>query len=101
MAKKDIPKGEIVADYKIGTTQMNRAEFLRKYPNGRATHVWSPSSNVYYDGSNLSKSIAGAANRGTGSTTNSRINGGGKLVTKRRIKQGQEILVNYGSSFRL
>ena len=102
IAREDIRKGEIVADYKLGTTQLNRGEFMRKYPNGRATHVWSPGGNVYYDGSNLNKSVAGAANRGSGSNrANSRINGGGKLVTKQNVKKGSEILVSYGAAFRL
>ena len=102
IAREDIRKGEIVADYKLGTTQLNHGEFMRKYPNGRATHVWSPGGNVYYDGSNLNKSVAGAANRGSGSNrANSKINGGGKLVTKQNVKKGSEILVSYGAAFRL
>ena len=102
IAREDIRRGEIVADYKLGTTQLNHGEFMRKYPNGRATHVWSPGGNVYYDGSNLNKSVAGAANRGSGSNrANSKINGGGKLVTKQNVKRGSEILVSYGAAFRL
>ena len=102
IARDDIRKGEIVADYKIGTTKLTRNEFMQRYPTGRATHVWSPGGNVYYDGSNLNKSVAGAANRGSGNNrANARINAGGKLITKQNIKRGSEILVSYGSAFRL
>ena len=102
IAREDLKKGEIVADYKLGTTKLTRNEFMQRYPTGRATHVWSPGGNVYYDGSNLNKSVAGAANRGSGSNrANARINGGGKLVTKQNIRKGSEILVSYGAAFRL
>ena len=99
-ARGDIKKGEIIADYKVGTNKMNHAQFINKYPSGRPTHVWSPSNGVYFDAFNLNKSVAGAANRGSGNS-NSMINGGGKMVTKTAIKKGVEILVNYGSSYRL
>ena len=99
-ARQDIGRGEVISDYKIGTQKMNHAQFMKKYPSGRATHVWSPSKGIYYDGSNLQKSVAGAANRASGNS-NARINGGGKVVTKQSVKKGAEILVNYGSSYRL
>ena len=101
-AREDIKKDEIVADYKLGSTKLTHSEFMRKYPSGRATHVWSPAGNVYYDASNLNKSIAGAANRGSNSNrANAKINANGKLITKQNIKRGTEILVSYGAAFRL
>ena len=99
-ARNDIASGETIANYKVGTQKMNHGQFMKKYPSGRASHVWSPSKGVYFDALNLNKSIAGAANRATG-TSNARINGGGKMVTKTAIKKGVEILVNYGTSYRL
>ena len=100
-ARNDIARGETIANYKVGTQKMNHGEFMKKYPSGRASHVWSPSKGVYFDALNLNKSIAGAANRASGNS-NARINGGGKMVTKTGgIKKGVEILVNYGTSYRL
>ena len=63
IAKKDIKKGEVLADYTIGTKKMTPTEFRAAYPNGRATHVWAPKNqSVYYDAKDAVKSAAGTAN---------------------------------------
>ena len=104
IAKKDIKKGEILADYTIGTKKMTPSEFRAAYPNGRATHVWAPKNeSVYYDAKNAAKSVAGAANtaRQTGKRNNAVINNNGKMVAKMPIKKGSEVFVPYGSGFKL
>ena len=104
IAKKDIKKGEVLADYTVGTKRMNPAQFRAAYPNGRATHVWAPrNQSVYYDAKDAVKSAAGTANtaRQTGKRNNAAINNNGKLVAKVPIKKGNEVFVAYGSGFRL
>ena len=102
-AKRDIRTGEIVGDYTIGTKQLTPGQFRAKYPNGRATHVWSPRGRgTYYDATDGSKSVAGKANRApSGGRNNAKITGGGKLKAKQRITKGREILVGYGAGFRV
>ena len=102
-AKNNIRKGEIVGDYTVGTTRLTTAQFPAKYPSGRATHVWSTPGGVYYDAKDGRKSIAGMANRAPsgGKGSNAKINGGGKIMAKNNIPQGREILVGYGSGFRI
>ena len=46
-AKEPIRKGAVVADYTHGTQALTQAEFLSKYPSGRATHVWRHPSGTY------------------------------------------------------
>ena len=99
-ARKAIKKGEVFGDYRVGTQELTAAQFRAKYPSGRASHVWAPRDNgPFYDGSNLQRSVAGAANRGR--TNNAKINANGKLVAKQSIRAGKEITVGYGASYRL
>ena len=99
-AKADINRGEVVANYTVGTQRMTPAQFQAKYPSGRATHVWSPrGSTVYYDATDASKSVAGMANRGA--RNNARITGGGRIKALNRIPRGREISVSYGSGYRM
>ena len=100
-AKESLRRGEIVADYTIGTDPLTTDEFFSRYPTGRATHVWRHPNGTHYDGRNLKKSVAGAANRANkGSKNNARITGGGKLKMQRAVRAGTEILTSYGAGFR-
>ena len=104
IAKKDIKKGEVLADYTVGTRRMTPVEFRATYPNGRATHVWAPKNqSVYYDAKDAVKSAAGSAStaRRTGKRNNAAINNNGKLIANVPIQRGSEIFVPYGSGFRL
>ena len=97
-ASKDIHKGEMIGNYRVGTKELTRAQFLSKYPSGKATHVWAPSNKgPYYDSSNLSKSVAGAVNRSN--KPNVRINGNGKLVARDKIPAGRELTTSYGRGY--
>lgn len=99
-ARRRIAANTVVGNYRVGTQELTRAQFLAKYPNGRASHVWAPrDAGPYYDARDLRKSIAGAAN--TARNPNARINGNGKLQTRQAIPAGREITVAYGSGFRL
>ena len=101
-AKADLRRGETIADYTLGTNALTSAQFFARYPSGRATHVWQHPSGTYYDARDLSKSVAGAANRAPkGKRNNARITGGGKLQVQRPVKAGTEILTSYGPGFRV
>ena len=97
-AKRNIPPGEYIADYTIGTRAMTEEQFEHKYPEKRkATHVWQGASKVYYDATNGEKSIAGMVNRPPrGKHSNARITNTGRLRSKKkRIRTGTEVLVGY------
>ena len=101
-ARAPIRKNEIVGNYTVGTQKLTPAQFLTKYPSGRATHVWAPNKSVYYDALNASKSVAGMANRAPrGGRNNAKITGGGKIKALAQIPQGREVLVGYGAGYRL
>jgi hypothetical protein len=101
-AKGDIRAGTVIADYTVGTQALSAHQFATKYPTGRATHVWRHPRGVYFDAVDASKSIAGMANRAPrGGRNNSRITGGGKLMTTRAVPEGREITAAYGAAFRV
>ena len=101
-AKSNIPANETIADYTVGTKALTPAQFLNAHPSGRATHVWRHPNGVYYDARDLTKSVAGAANRANrGARNNARITGGGKLKMRRAVRAGTEILTSYGQGFRI
>ena len=78
-AKQRIRKGQVIADYTLGTERLTAAQFTSRYPSKRATHVWTPDGQVFYDAIDTSRSISGLANRASrGGTNNARFNAGGK-----------------------
>ena len=101
-ARSDVRAGETIADYTVGTKALTSTQFFNAHPSGRATHVWRHPNGVYYDASDLTKSVAGAANRASrGTRNNARITGGGKLKMQRAVRAGTEILTSYGRGFRI
>lgn len=101
-AKTTLRKGDVVADYKLGTEPLTAAQFLARYPNRRATHV-ALVHGTYYDARDAHKSVAGMANRApSGGRNNARINGNGRLeITAKTVPSGREILLSYGAGYRL
>ena len=99
-ARTPIRAGTTIANYRLGTQELTRAQFLAKYANRRPTHVWAPrQSGPYYDGSDLRKSVAGAVNRAK--NPNTRINANGKLVARRNIPAGRELTTAYGRGYNI
>ena len=97
-AKRDIKKHTTIGDYKQGEP-LTQAQFDRRYPSGRATHVAKIGA-TYYDGKNPHCTIAAKANSGRG-RNNAKINRNGKLVTTKNVRKGQEIEAGYGSAYRV
>ena len=105
-ARAPIKRGEKLANYTLNTERMTETEFKRKYPNGRATHVaYVRSKGAYFDGKDIRKNIAGAANtagrRGNGRTNNAKITEAGYLTATKNIPTGREIFTVYGGGYRL
>ena len=46
-AKQRIRKGQVIADYTLGTERLTAAQFTSRYPSKRATHVWTPDGKVF------------------------------------------------------
>jgi hypothetical protein len=100
IARKDIPKDQIIAYYQDGADELNETQFRARYPHGKPTHVWSNKAGVYYDG-HTPNHIASAAMRGDPKTNknNARITGSGSVRTTKRIKAEEEIFLAYGGTF--
>jgi hypothetical protein len=100
IARKDIPKDQVIAYYQDGADELNEAQFRARYPHGKPTHVWSNKAGVYYDG-HTPNHIASAAMRGDPkiNKNNARITGSGSVRTTKRIKAGEEIFLAYGGTF--
>ena len=112
-AKSPIKKGEIIADYRVGTTQMTQQQFRAKYPRDTdATHAILVGG-YYYDAPQLRncnnhkglKSAAGMINHKPLSSSNAKFTGqsqhgpGGKVKAKKNIRPGTEITVYYGRDY--
>lgn len=92
-------KRVVVADYTHDTDALTRRAFLRRYPTGRATHVWLHRNGLYYDATGAD---VGKFNRApAGQRNNLRILQSGRIVTQRAIRAGEELTVGYGSAFRV
>ena len=96
-AKVDIPRNEIIADY-TRAEPLTREAFLSRYPSGRASHV-AKVGNIYYDARNLKRIVGGALNRHSKGRNNCRLSGGGKVVTRRSIRAGEELFMAYGRGY--
>ena len=99
-----VRKGQIIADYTVGTKRMTESQFKQAYPSGRASHVLKLGRRnpTYYDASNPRKSVSGMANRANSDErNNAKLSSTGKLVATRKLRPGTEILLAYGSAYRL
>ena len=94
--KVPLKKGTVWGDYTVGTEKLTRQEFLARYPSGRATHVALVRGH-YYD---ATRSFVGMANRKPGKN-NSRIKETGSMVTTKNVPAGGELLIPYGSGFKI
>jgi hypothetical protein len=104
-ARKALPRGTIIGNYKKGSIKMDADEFKAAFPHGRPTHVWSHSKKVFYCAGPNTKCVAGFANRGpagVGNNTTIYAPTGDLVVTaKKGALRGEEILVAYGNKYRI
>ena len=103
-ARAPIKKGEVLVNYTHNNERMTAAQFKKKYPSGKATHV-AYVNGAYYDGKDISRNVAGAANnagpRKSGRVNNAYIAKSGNMKATKSIAKGREILTAYGAGFRL
>lgn len=91
-AKRDIPMNTKFGDYKKG-------KVLDKPTKG--THI-ALIGGVYYDASDVRRTIAGIANRAPkGKKNNCKLTKTGFTVTIRKIKAGEELYLGYGPAYRI
>ena len=96
-----IEKDSLIGDFKEGCQCLTRAQFFRKYPHGKATHV-ALIGGQYFDGS---LSVWGKMNRapsGTGTPNNVKLQQDGGLRTSRPVTPfSDELFMSYGNSYRI
>ena len=97
---KPIRKGEIVADYTMGAP-ITPAQYQSKHAAGNATHI-ALINRQHYDASDPSTTVAGMANRAPkGKRNNLQLTKTGKVRATKAIPAGTELLLAYGSAYRL
>ena len=100
-ATERIAKGCVIADYRAQTEKLTPAEFLQRYPSGRATHaLYVPRERMYYDGLHSRAAIT-RANRAPRGKRNHATFRGPKVVATRTVPAGEELLLAYGAGFRV
>ena len=103
-AVRDLKKGSTIGSYVIATKRQNEAEFLESYPSGKATHSakikreWFTATGA---GNRTHNAIGMVNNAGRGGRNNARLLQSGRVVTSRNVKKDDELLLAYGSSFRI
>lgn len=99
-AKKNISKGEIVADFTHAAV-ISQAELMRMRAQGTATHVAQVGAKLY-NASNPNKTVAGMANRAPKGQRNTlQLTKTGKVRASQNVKAGSELFLAYGPGYRL
>ena len=90
-----------IADYTTPTSVETQAEFLRRFPDRRATHT-AEIGNLYYTASNPAANPAGMTNRAPrGKRNNARLAKPSAVKARDPIPAGREILLAYGSDYNI
>ena len=103
-AVRDLKKGSTIGSYIIATKRQNEAEFLESHPNGRATHTALVKGGYFTAtgvGNRTHNAIGMLNNAVRGGRNNAKLLQSGRVVTTRNVKKDDELLLAYGSSFRI
>ena len=103
-AVRDLLKGSTVGSYVIATKRQNKAEFLESHPSGRATHTAIVKGDYYTAtgaGNRTHNAIGMLNNSGKGGRNNAKLLASGRVVTSRNVKKDAELLLAYGSSYKI
>ena len=103
-AVRDLKKGSTLASYVIATVKQTPAEFKESHPSGRATHTANLGGYFYTAlgaGFRTHDAIGMINTAPRGERNNARLLASGRVVTSRNVKLGDELLLAYGSSFRI
>ena len=103
-AVRDLKKGSAIGSCTIATKRQNEAGFLESHPSGRATHTalvkgeWFTATGV---GNRTHNAIGMLNTAGRGGRNNARLLSSGRVVTTRNVKKDGELLLAYGSSYKI
>ena len=104
-AVRDLKKGSTIGSYVIATKRQNKAEFLESHPSGRATHTAIVKGDYYTAtgaaGNRTQNAIGMLNNAGRGGRNNAKLLASGRVVTSRNVKKDDELLLAYGSSYKI
>ena len=103
-AVRDLKKNSTIASYVIATVRQTEAQFRDEHPSGRATHT-AKVGNLFYTalgGGNRTHNQVGMLNTAPrGERNNARLLASGRVAASRLVKKGDELLLAYGSSYRI
>ena len=104
-AARDLKKGDTIGSYVVATVKQTPAEFKNDHPSGRATHT-AKIGNYYYTAKgagNRTNNAIGMLNTAgkTGLRNNAKLLASGRVVTTRGVKKDDELLLAYGTSYKI
>ena len=103
-AARNMKTGGTIGSYVIATKRQNKAEFLESHPSGRATHT-AIIKGEYFSATgvgNRTHNAIGMLNTAPrGGRNNARLLQSGRVVTTRNVKLDDELLLAYGTSYRI
>ena len=101
-AVRDLKKGDTIGSYVIATKRQTEEEFLESHPSGRATHTALVKGSFFTaTGAGNRNAIGMLNNAGRGGRNNAKLLQSGMVVTSRNVKKDAELLLAYGSSYRI
>ena len=103
-AVRELKKNSTVGTYVIATVKQTEAQFRDEHPSGRATHTAKIGSHYYtaLGAGNRTQNQVGMLNTAPrGERNNARLLASGRVVTSRNVKFDDELLLAYGSSYRI
>ena len=103
-AAHELKKGGTIGSCIIATKRQNEAEFLKSHPSGKATHSAKVKGEFFTAlgaGDRRNNAIEMLNTAGSGGRNNARLLASGRVVTTRNVKKDDELLLAYGSSYRI
>ena len=100
-----LKKGDTIGTYVVATIKQTEAQFRDEHPSGRATHTAKIGSHYYtaLGAGNRTHNQIGMLNTAPrGERNNARLLASGRVVASRGgVKRDDELLLAYGSSYRI
>ena len=105
-AARDLKRGDTIGSYVIATIKQTEAEFKESHPSGRATHTAKVKGDFFTatgagDRTHNAIGMLNTAGSGGGARNNVQLLASGRVVTTRNLKKDDELLLAYGSSYRI
>ena len=103
-AVRDLKKNGTIATYVVATIKQMEAQFRDEHPSGRATHTAKIGSHYYTAlcaGNRTQNQVDMLNTAPRGERNNARLLASGRVVTSRNVKKDSELLLAYGSSYRI